>query len=339
MKLDFTEYDLDNGLHVILHQDKSVPNVVVGVKYHVGSKNEPTDRSGIAHFIEHVQFHGTKNIPQGKFEKIIMDAGGYCNAYTHYDVTYFYELMPAHEYKLALWAESERMLHPVVTQEGLDTEREIVIQERNMRYYKGPLSNSYNEIMSGLYNPVSYGHSMIGKLEDLKATSVEDIRNFTSNYYSPCNACLVLSGNIDIKESKKWINYYFKDIPKGKKVVQPTKFLKPDTGKEKVIEITKKDLKNPAILIAYNATPETDKDSKVLNIISTLLYFDSSSDSYLKNNILDKDKNVENITSSAEIWEKVGFLKINVKLKENKNIKKVISDIQKQLDLIKKTKG
>ena len=177
-KVLFEEYDLTNGLHVVLHKDINEPNVIVGTKYHVGSKNEETGKTGYAHFYEHLLFHGTKNIPQGKFESIILDAGGYCNAYTNYDVTYYYQLLPAHEFKLGLWAESERMLHPVITKEGISREREIVKEEKRMRYDNKALGNSYFEMMSKIFSDETYGHNMIGSMKDLNVASKADFDVF-----------------------------------------------------------------------------------------------------------------------------------------------------------------
>lgn len=334
VRVDFEEYTLNNGLHVILCNNEAATNVIVGVKYHLGSKNEKQGRTGLAHFIEHVQFHGTKNIPQGDFERVIMNAGGYCNAYTNYDVTYFYDILPAHEYKVGLWAEAERMLHPVYTKEKFEKEREIVLQERNLRYYGSPLKNSYNDVMIALHNPLTYGHSMIGKLEDLNATTVDDIRTFVDKYYKPVNACLVVAGKIDVNKVKKWVDVYFKDIPSGEKIPCSEQYYNLPK-KEKRIEKVKKNLKDPAVLIAYNAIPETHEDASALNFINTLLYSGDASFCYFDEYITKKTPWVSKISSSIEIWEKVGFLKFQAKLKGKGHENQLINKVQEVLNKLK----
>ena len=124
--ITYTEFDLDNGLHVILHEDHSTPIVAVSVMYHVGSKNETKDRRGFAHFFEHLLFEGSENIGRGEFSKHVEKAGGVLNANTTGDRTYYYEVLPSNQLELGLWLESERMLHAKVDQKGVDTQREVV---------------------------------------------------------------------------------------------------------------------------------------------------------------------------------------------------------------------
>ncbi len=125
-KVQFTEFDLDNGLHVILHQDKTAPVVAVSVMYHVGSKDEETQRTGFAHFFEHLLFEGSKNIKKGEFMKLVSSNGGQNNANTSQDRTFYYELFPSNQLELGLWLESERMLHPVINEGGVKTQNEVV---------------------------------------------------------------------------------------------------------------------------------------------------------------------------------------------------------------------
>lgn len=329
-KVEVVELDLDNGLHVIMNQDKSAPNVIIGVKYHVGAKNEEPDRTGFAHFFEHLLFHGTKNIPQGKFEHTIMEAGGYCNAYTSWDVTYFYNLLPAHEFKLGLWAESERMLHPIITQEGIDREREIVKEEKRMYAERNPLGDSYYDLMQALYDFDNYGHSIIGSMEHLDAASLKDFERFFNTYYVPNNACLVLTGNIDIEEATKWVKYYFNDIPRGSKIERTDQY-KQMSNKETIIEKSVKGLTQTSMAIAYYGAPATHHDADVLEVIAGLLSRNNDN-SYFDVNISDVDSTIQNINCSAEIWEGVGFIKIKATLENNDTdnvLKKIDNEISK----------
>ena len=129
-QIEFTEFDLDNGLHVILHEDHSTPLVAVTMLYHVGSKNERTDRTGMAHFFEHLLFEGSENIARGEFDAYVENAGGILNANTTQDRTFYYELLPSNQLELGLWLESERMLHAKIEQIGIDTQNEVVKEEK-----------------------------------------------------------------------------------------------------------------------------------------------------------------------------------------------------------------
>ncbi|HRT54628.1 MAG TPA: insulinase family protein, partial [Flavobacteriales bacterium] len=137
-KIAFSEFDLPNGLHVILHEDHGTPIVAVSVMYHVGSKDEASNRRGFAHFFEHLLFEGSDNIARGEFSRYVEKAGGVLNANTNGDRTYYYEVLPSNQLELGLWLESERMLHARVDQIGVDTQREVVKEERRQRYENQP---------------------------------------------------------------------------------------------------------------------------------------------------------------------------------------------------------
>ena len=138
-QIEFVEYDLDNGLHVILHQDNTAPVITTAVSYHVGSKDEEEGRTGFAHFFEHLLFEGTKNIEGGQWFKIVEANGGSNNAYTSDDQTYYYEVFPSNKLELSLWMESERMLHPIIRQEDrIELQEGVVKEEKNFRLRNAP---------------------------------------------------------------------------------------------------------------------------------------------------------------------------------------------------------
>ncbi|MBQ4915102.1 insulinase family protein [Maribacter sp. MMG018] len=333
-KVHIEEYDLPNGLHVILHKDVNEPNVIVGTKYHVGSKNEDAGKTGFAHFFEHLLFHGTKNIPQGELENIIFNAGGYCNAYTNYDVTYYYQLLPAHEYKLGLWVESERMLHPIITQKGIDREREIVKEEKRMRYDNKPLGNSYFYLMSKLFTNDTYGHNMIGSMEDLDRASVGDFEAFFKKFYVPNNACLVVSGNIDIEDTKKWVGLYFTDIPRGEKIKRPKK-IKKTSGLDHYTEMDVKGLRNQSIEIGYPIMSQSSADAPVMQIITSILSGNSDF-SYFDNNLkAEQDTVIKRLNASSSFWEKVGTLSVKAEITTKESEAYTLQRIEEQLELLK----
>ena len=199
----FEEYDLPNGLHVILHQDNSVPIVTTSVLYHVGSKDENPERTGFAHFFEHLLFEGTKNIEKGKWFQLVTANGGSNNAYTTDDFTYYYENFPSNNLKLGLWMESERMLHPVIDQTGVDTQNEVVKEEKRLRYDNSPYGKWNETVKANLFNKHPYRQTTIGKMEHLDAATLEEFQAFNKKYYVPNNAVLTVAGDLDIPTTKK----------------------------------------------------------------------------------------------------------------------------------------
>src|SRR3954470_818734 len=218
-KIDFTEYNLDNGLHVILHQDKSAPVVAVSVMYHVGSKNEDTARTGFAHFFEHLLFEGTDNIKRGEFMKIVSDNGGENNANTTQDRTFYYEEFPSNDLKLGLWLESERMMHPVINEIGVKTQNEVVKEEKRQRIDNQPYGHLVEEVFTRLFTQHPYRWQPIGSMANLDAAKLDEFKAFFKKYYVPNNAVLSIAGDINIPKTKELVSAYFAPIPKAAPVV------------------------------------------------------------------------------------------------------------------------
>ena len=280
-KVAFEEYDLDNGLHVILHQDNSVPIVTTAVLYHVGSKDENPERTGFAHFFEHLLFEGTQNIPKGKWFSIVTGNGGSNNAYTTDDFTYYYENFPSNNLKLGLWMESERMLHPIIDQTGVDTQNEVVKEEKRMGYDNSPYGKWNEEVKSYLYKLHPYSQTTIGKMEHLDAATLDEFMAFNKKYYIPNNAVLTVAGDIDIPQTKKWIDDYFGSIPKGTSIIRKFPQENPitQTIKEEAFD---PNIQIPAVFLAYRTPGRNTRDARVLDIISTYLSQGKSSKLYKK---------------------------------------------------------
>jgi len=217
-KVAFTEYDLKNGLHVVLHQDKTAPVVAVSVMYHVGSKNETPDRTGFAHFFEHLLFEGSDNIKRGEFMKIVSSNGGQNNANTTQDRTFYYEVFPSNQLETGLWLESERMFHPVINEIGVKTQNEVVKEEKRMRVDNQPYGNFLSSVMLKLFTKHPYHWVPIGSMEHLDAATLQEFQAFNKRYYTPGNAVLVIAGDIDILKTKTLVESYFTEIPSGPKV-------------------------------------------------------------------------------------------------------------------------
>lgn len=214
-KIDFIEYDLPNGMHVILHEEHATPIVAVSVLYHVGSKNEVANRTGFAHFFEHLLFEGTVNIGRGEYSKIVERNGGTLNANTSQDRTFYFELLPSNKLELGLWLESERLLHAKVDTKGIETQRSVVKEEKRQRVDNQPYASFITEMSKRMFPNHPYNWVPIGSMEHLDAAQEEDYVNFYKNYYVPSNATLSIAGDIDVAQTKKLIDSYFASIPKG----------------------------------------------------------------------------------------------------------------------------
>jgi zinc protease len=274
-EIKFTEYDLPNGLHVILHEDHGTPIVTVSVMYHVGSKDEAKDRRGFAHFFEHLLFEGSDNIGRGEFSKYVEKAGGVLNANTNGDRTYYYEVLPSNQLELGLWLESERMLHAKVETVGIETQREVVKEERRQRYENQPYGSILIEVLKRAYSEHPYQWPTIGFMEDLNAASESDYQNFYKTFYVPNNATLVIAGDITANGTKELVKKYFGDIPKGKNIPR-TKVVEPPM-KGEVRDVVYDKIQLPAVVESYRIPAYGSKDFYAVDMLNRLLSNGNSS--------------------------------------------------------------
>ena len=273
--IQFTEWDLDNGLHVIVHEDHTTPIVAVSVMYHVGSKNERPDRRGFAHFFEHLLFEGSENIGRGEFSRHVEDAGGILNANTNGDRTYYYEVLPSNQLQLGLWLESERMLHARVDQVGIDTQREVVKEERRQRYENQPYGSILPEVLDRAYVMHPYRWPTIGFMEDLNAASEADYKAFYETFYVPNNAVLVLAGDVDVASAKGLVQKYFGSIPQGGDVPRPEPN-EPPLGRE-VRDVVYDNIQLPAVVQAYRIPAYGTKEFYAVDVVNRILSSGNSS--------------------------------------------------------------
>ncbi|MBT2162745.1 M16 family metallopeptidase [Zobellia barbeyronii] len=280
-EVTYEEYELDNGLHVILHQDKTAPLVTTSVMYHVGGKDRTDGRTGFAHFFEHLLFEGTDNIERGKWFEIVSSHGGKNNANTSQDRTYYYEVFPSNNLKLGLWLESERMLHPVIDQKGINTQQEVVKEEKRLRYDNRPYGQLITEVGKNLFKKHPYKDPNIGYMKDLDAATLEDVIAYNHKYYVPNNAVLVVAGDINVPDTKKMIEDYFGPIPKGEDVTRS--YPKEDPILTEVrAKAYDANIQIPASVISYRTPGFKERDAYVLDMISTYLSDGRSSKLYKK---------------------------------------------------------
>ncbi len=286
-RIKFTEYDLPNGLHVILHQDNSTPIVAVTILYHVGSKNEVVGRTGFAHFFEHLMFEGSDNIPRGEYDKITLSAGGTLNANTSQDRTFYYELLPSNQLELGLWLESERLLHLRIDSIGVETQRAVVKEERKQSYDNRPYGSIIEETMSHAYKVHPYRWTPIGFPEDINRATLQEFMDFHSTYYVPNNATLSIAGDIDIEQCKKLVEKYFGEIPRGTKELKRPKEVEPVKTAE-VRDTVYDNIQLPAVILAYHMPAQGTDDAYALSMLTTLLSDGESS--RLSKSIVDKQQ-------------------------------------------------
>ncbi len=280
-KVQFTEYDMPNGLHVILHDDHHAPVVAVSVMYHVGSKNEEPGRTGFAHFFEHLLFEGSENIKRGEFMKIVSANGGQNNANTTQDRTFYYELFPSNYLETGLWLESERMMHPVINEVGVKTQDEVVKEERRLHTDNRPYGKVIDDIAAALFNKHPYHNGVIGAMKDIDSAKLVEFKNFFKLYYAPNNAVLTIAGDIDIAKTKQLIDAYFGPIPAGNPVVY-NKVEEVPIAKQVIDTSYDANIQIPAILASYRIPGKDTRDSKVMEMISTILSNGASSRMYKK---------------------------------------------------------
>lgn len=213
--LSFSQSTLPNGMNVILHESRDVPLVVVGVSYRVGSRFEPPGRTGFAHLFEHLMFMGTERVPTKAFDAWMEAAGGWNNAWTSNDRTYYYEVGPSSALDLLLWMEADRLrdLGPLMTLDKLDAQREVVRNERRQTSENVPYGKVRLRLPELLYpEGHPYRHPVIGSHEDLEAATVDDVKSFFRTHYDPANATLIVAGDFDPAKAKAKIDAWFGTI-------------------------------------------------------------------------------------------------------------------------------
>ena len=304
-KIKFVEYDLDNGLHVILHEDHSTPIVNVAVLYHVGSKNENPDRTGFAHFFEHLLFEGSENIGRAEFDRYIQNAGGVNNANTSFDRTYYYETLPSNHLATGLWLESERMLHAKVDEKGVETQRQVVKEERRQRIDNQPYGSLLEETMKRVFKEHPYRWPIIGSMDHLDAAQEEDYKQFYADFYVPENAVLSIAGDIDVKETKILVDKYFSTIPKGgKKIYRPSVQEPPMKGETR--DTIYDNIQLPAVVQAYRMPAQGTDEYYAVELLTTVLSGGNSS--RLSKRLVDQEEKAVFIGSFPLALEDDGVL-------------------------------
>jgi zinc protease len=280
-KLDYTMTTLPNGLRVVFLEDHSTPIVHTEIWYHVGSKNERAGRTGFAHLFEHMMFKGSKNVEPEGHPSWISSIGGQSNAYTTEDATVFWQTTPAQYLPLVLWLEADRMASLRIDESVFKTERQVVKEERRMRFDNQPYGRLSEIIYDQAFTVHPYKHMTIGSMQDLEAASINDVRDFFRTYYVPNNATLVIAGDFDAKEALSLVTQYLGRLPKSDKPVPRDIPKEPLQTSERRVKLEEA-WPLPAVVVAHHITYDGDPDSYPLHVASKVLSDGQSSRIYRK---------------------------------------------------------
>lgn len=269
--LKVEKYTLSNGLEVILHEDHTNPIVGVNVWYKVGSRNEEPGRTGFAHLFEHLPRRGSKHY-SGNTGTLFVNLGGNSRAFTARDRTWYYATVPSNALEVALWIEADCMgfLLPALTQAKLDTERDIVKNERRQRLDNEPYGMAWEALDAAYFPPGHpYGHHPIGSFTDVSKASLSDVAAFFRTYYNPNNASLTIAGDIDVPAALALVQKYFGPLPRGPEVA-PVRPVVPAIGAPKHLTITDR-VARPRAYIAWPTVARGHADEPALEILAVVL--------------------------------------------------------------------
>ncbi|RPI17388.1 MAG: insulinase family protein [Ignavibacteriae bacterium] len=297
VNVDFVEYDLENGLHVILTKDNSNPIVSIDIWYHVGSKDEDTNRTGFAHLFEHMMFQGSDNVGKAEHFSYVQKAGGTVNGTTNQDRTNYFESLPSNQLELALWLESDRMSTLNVTQENFDNQREVVKEEKRQRYDNVPYGTRFYNLFKLAFKNQPYGWIPIGSMEHLNDADLSYAQNFYNRFYNPNNAVLVISGDIEYDKTKVLVNKYFGGLANGPEVNRNYSSVIFNQGE--IRDTVYDNIQIPALYIGYKIPGVTSKDIYPLALLSSVL--SSGRSSRLYGELVYKKKLAKSV--NAFIWD------------------------------------
>jgi zinc protease len=322
--IDYEKYTLENGLDVILHTDHSDPIVSVAIQYHVGSNREKPGRTGFAHLFEHMMFQQSENVGQDQFFKKIQASGGTLNGGTNSDGTVYYEIVPKNAMELALWLESDRMgyLINTVTQSSFVNQQNVVQNEKRQMVDNRPYGHNSYVIDKNLY-PADhpYNWQVIGEMEDLFNATVEDVKEFHSNYYGPNNATLVVAGDINMEEAKTLVKQYFGEIPGGKPIHDMEPML---VSLQETKKVYHEDnfAKTPRLTMVWPTVEQYSKDAYALDFLSELMSSGKKAPMY---KVLVRDKK---LTSRTTAYNRSRELAGSFRVSINANAEISLADVE-----------
>jgi zinc protease len=325
---------LNNGLEVILFNDKSLPIVSVNIWYRVGSANEVKGKTGFAHLFEHMMFQGSENVQKEMHFRYIQEAGGTLNGSTSIDRTNYYETVPSNNLDLALWLESDRMgfMLEGLTQEKLDNQKDVVMNERRQRYDNPPYGLAWELIFSNLFDEsFPYHWPTIGWMKDIESYELDDVKNFFKTYYSPNNASLVIAGNFDESNILERVNKYFGDIPSSNNIPDINPTLIPLAESKKIIHHD--NIQLPRLYLAWQTDKMFGKDDAALDILSEIL--GSNKNSRLYKSLVHEKQIAQDVSCFQYSAKFCGMFFIIVTAKPGIDLNEIYDEISTELEKLK----
>lgn len=328
------QYTLDNGLNVILHKRRDIPLAATNIWYRVGSANEVTGKTGLAHLFEHMMFQGSVNVPKGMHFHYVQQAGGTLNASTSFDRTNYFQKVPAHFLERMLWLESDRMGNylPALDEEKLKNQIDVVSNERLERYDNQPYGLAFEKLLRLMYSEEHpYASPVIGSLDDIKAYTLDDVKDFFSRHYTPSNASLVIAGDFEEQNVKEMVERYFGEIQSNSKAVQAPA-LHGEQRRFSGYEAFQDNVELDRFYLAWHTVPSYHQDDMNLEMLSDVLT--GSKNGFLKKVLTIEQQIAQSVSSFQFSGKYGGFFVVQVTMKPGKVIdeaKKIVLDIIENL--------
>ena len=327
LQIDYESFVLDNGLEVVLHEDRSDPIAAVAILYHVGSAREDVGRTGFAHLFEHMMFQSSQHVPEGEFVQMIPAAGGMLNGGTSSDQTIYFEVVPKNALEMVLWLESDRLgyLLPTVTQEAFRNQQGVVQNEKRQSENRpyGHTSTVVNQLLYPESHPYSW--TVIGSMEDLGNATVQDVRDFFTKWYGPNNATLVVAGDYEREETIAWIEKYFGELPTAEPVADPIP-MHVTLSETKRAYYEDNFARSPELNMIFPTVERYNEDSYALNMLGRL--FADGKKAPLYNVIVEEQKLAPSVSAYNRSRELTGEFRIRVRAFPGTSLSEVEESIQ-----------
>lgn len=332
--LPFKHMALPNGLEVYTVEDHKSPTVAVQVWYHVGSKDDPANRSGFAHLFEHMMFKGNDHLTEDAFDKLTENIGGENNAFTEDDVTVYHEVVPSNYLEPILWAEAERMSQLALNDKNFASERDVVKEEYRQRILANPYGEFFLDIDRKSFAVHPYKRPGIGSIEELDASKLPEVKAFHSTFYRPDNATLIVVGDFNQEELDGWITKYFGAVIKPAEKIPRVTAKEPPRKADKFEKSYSPKAPLPAIAVTYLAPSVRSKDGPALSLAEEILSGGTSSTLYQA--LVYEQQVAQSITCSADLREDLGLFVFRAILASGKSVEAAKKSLTDQIDNVLK---
>ena len=336
MRIPIETFHLENGLFVTLSEDHTAPIVAVNLWYHVGSANEKSGRTGFAHLFEHMLFQGSAHIGSNEHFELIQRAGGTLNGSTWLERTNYFETVPSNELALALWLEADRMgeLLPAMTQGKLDTQRDVVKNERRWAVDNQPYGTMLEKMQELVFPPSHpFQHSLIGSMDDLTAASLDDVAQFFSTYYTPDNAVLSIAGDFDPADARRLISEYFGPIPKGKGKPPLAPMNLPPVFGKRLREVVHDDVSLPRLFMVFRSPVFGSENYYAASVASAVLGLRKGSRLH-RSLVRERQIAADASAFTFDLAKGTDLLVIDVTARPETGVSQLEEEVEREIDLL-----